>query len=297
MRLIRKKSLLNKISFIDGLPGSGKSLVAPLISATKKNDLWLLNHNYEYLIYLYSIKKINFDVVKVLLNIWADKDINDLYLGRNVNFRASDDSSVFKNHYLKIIKNRFLLKKKNNKKKTNLLIMTHNLFFLRKKFKNIFSKFEFICVLRHPYNIINQFNVSSWKRRYQKDPNELSITYLHKKKIYPWFINIKNKLNFYDSFVDFVCDYTLAVIKEKKVKKIFFEEFINYPRQVLKKNKMNQFKSLQNSFFLMKKLNLPRNQKFAIEEKNINQVLRKIKSNSLKKKFLKISHLYKNLIK
>lgn len=296
MKLIRNKTLLNKISFIDGLPGSGKGLIGPLISATKKNDLWLLNHNYEYLIYLYSIKKISLDAAKLLLNIWADKDIYDLQIGRNINFRPSDLSSVFKNYYSEIIKKRFLLKKISIKKK-NLLIMTHNLFFLRKKFNKIFPKFEFICMLRHPCFIIKQFNINSWESRYIKDPKELSITYSYKKKIYPWFLNKKKNFNLYDSFVDFVCDYTLSVIKEKKVKKIFFEKLIDNPIKVLNKNKFNKFKSIKNAYFLFKKFNLPRNQRHDVKKSDITKVLNNIKTISLKNKFLRICNNYESIIR
>ena len=106
MKIYRKKKIFKKIIFIDGLPGSGKSLVAPIISSLNKNDLWTMNHIYEYIIFLFFKKKISLDAAKSLLKLYADLDIYNLSLGRNVNFRAFDDSSVQKNLFLRQIKKR-----------------------------------------------------------------------------------------------------------------------------------------------------------------------------------------------
>ena len=67
MKFIREKKLAQKILFIDGLSGSGKSLVGPLITSMKKSEYWVYDHLFEEVVVLLVNNKIDLSSAKSLL--------------------------------------------------------------------------------------------------------------------------------------------------------------------------------------------------------------------------------------
>ena len=57
MKFIREKKLAQKILFIDGLSGSGKSLIGPLITSMQKSEYWVYDHLFEEIVVLLAKKK------------------------------------------------------------------------------------------------------------------------------------------------------------------------------------------------------------------------------------------------
>jgi hypothetical protein len=96
--LSRKEHLAEKIVFVDGLPGCGKTLFSTLISSMGRVELLSYTYEVEHMCSLYYLEKISMDAAKTMVRIQTDLKIYNTMMGRDVNFRPTDLSSVFKNH-------------------------------------------------------------------------------------------------------------------------------------------------------------------------------------------------------
>ena len=98
MQLSRNHYLAEKIVFVDGLPGCGKTLFSSLISTFDRVELLNYAPETEHACLLYSLGKVSIDAAKVMVNIETDMKLYHTMMGRDVNFRLSDLSSVAQNH-------------------------------------------------------------------------------------------------------------------------------------------------------------------------------------------------------
>ena len=94
IKFTRKHILTKNIALIDGQSGSGKSLIGPIISSLSNSEHWLHDHVIEETIILLLFKKIQIDAARSILGVQADLDLYNLFIGRDVNFRDKDTSSV-----------------------------------------------------------------------------------------------------------------------------------------------------------------------------------------------------------
>ncbi len=91
----KKQNIANNIVIIDGFSSSGKSLIAPIFGYLDRAEQWKLNEFYEYIATLDYFGDISRKSATALINIEADKDLYNSMIGRNVNFRNSDQTSPF----------------------------------------------------------------------------------------------------------------------------------------------------------------------------------------------------------
>lgn len=189
MKFIREKKLAKKILFIDGLSGSGKSLVGPLITSMKRSEYWVYDHLFEEIVVLLAKNKIDLGSAKSLLRIHADMNLYNLSIGRNVNFRLSDHSGVHYGMMEKEFKKRLKIKdgdyllKKILKKNMWLPIMSHNILIYSDYLNKIFSDRDifYISISRNPIKLICDFYNGKWESKINNNVRELYLTY--KKKI------------------------------------------------------------------------------------------------------------------
>lgn len=87
-----------KVIFVDGLPGCGKTLVSQLISALDRVELTSYSYEIEIACALYSLGRISLDGAVTQIRIQADLKLYNTMMGRDVNFRRADLSSVYNNH-------------------------------------------------------------------------------------------------------------------------------------------------------------------------------------------------------
>ena len=80
------------IVFVDGMWGSGKSILGPLISCFRRTEKMYMEHIYEYLCVLKHYNTIDLEACRSLLRIHADLALFNTMISREVNFRPTDDS-------------------------------------------------------------------------------------------------------------------------------------------------------------------------------------------------------------
>ena len=94
---IRKNKLCNQIVFVDGMWGTGKSILTPVLGSLKKVEKQMLNHNFEYLCTLENFNKVANSEAKSLIQLMADISLFNSMISREVNLRLFDDSGLLNN--------------------------------------------------------------------------------------------------------------------------------------------------------------------------------------------------------
>ena len=95
-KLIRNRHLAPKIIVIDGLPGCGKTMLSPIISALDRVEVMTFSYELEYILTLSYLGKITDDAANTMIRISTDLKLYNLMMSRETNFRPSDLSSIFK---------------------------------------------------------------------------------------------------------------------------------------------------------------------------------------------------------
>jgi len=294
MQFIRKKKLAQKILFLDGLSGSGKSLVGPIITSLKKSEYWVYDHLFEEIVVLLANNKIDLNSAQSLLRIHADMNIYNLTIGRNVNFRPNDHSGVDYGVMRKEFNKRLLIKdgdqisKKILKENLWLPIMSHNILIYSNYLKKIFSdrNIFFISISRNPVKLIVDFYNGNWEKKINNNERELFLTYKNNKGVSPWFLSTyssrKTFIENYAEFVLFYCNYQKKLQSNHYL--IKFENFVKKPQSDL--NKLNKILGSQTlaTEKLLKLFNLPRNKEENNLKYELNIINKIIKNKKLNKK-------------
>jgi hypothetical protein len=160
----------NDVIIVDGLWGSGKTLLTPIISSMEDVEKQKIDYIYEYLCTLNWLKKIDSKSCEELISYYVDINQYDNIIGREINTKFGDDTSIFNNPKSLMYLKRMLFNKgveiNNN---YALLLMTHCIFaFSDPIFNALGSRLKFIEIVRHPlymvqhwFNAYERFNVST----------------------------------------------------------------------------------------------------------------------------------------
>ena len=96
--IVRNGNIAEKVVFVDGLPGCGKTLFSNIISAMDRVELLSYTYEIEYICQLFYLDKITIDAAKSVISMQTDLKLYNCMMGRDTNFRPSDLSSVMKYH-------------------------------------------------------------------------------------------------------------------------------------------------------------------------------------------------------
>jgi len=189
----RGNYLAEKIVFIDGMPGCGKTLLSNLVSGLNRVELLSYSYEIEHLVQLFFLNKIDENVLITMTQMYLDLKIYNTMMGRDLNFRYNDLSSVFKNHnsieYLQRIfqpgDDAVINKIKNHKPILN--ISTHNIFPISLPIINALGKrCFFIEMIRHPVYMIKQ-QMLNMERLLNDNPKYFSVNFEFEGKCIPFF--------------------------------------------------------------------------------------------------------------
>ena len=162
-KLKRNGHLAENIVIIDGLPGCGKTMLSPILSSFERVELTSYLFEVEWICRLNYLKKIHKDASKFMVHNLIDHKLYQTMMGREVNFRYSDISSVFNySNPFKYIKRIFqkgdiTIPDKIKKEKPILNLATHDLLSMCDPLLDAFGdKLLFIEVVRHPLFMVIQ---------------------------------------------------------------------------------------------------------------------------------------------
>lgn len=161
--IVRKGHLAEKIVIIDGQPGCGKTMLSPIVASLDRVELLTYAYELEYICALYFLKKIKSDAAETMVRLLTDLQLYNTMMSREINFRPSDLSSIFKDaNTSKYLKRLFRKGDENipdriKKEKPILHLTTHNLLpFCEPILSGIGHRVVFIEVVRHPLYMLKQ---------------------------------------------------------------------------------------------------------------------------------------------
>ena len=189
----------NRIIFVDGMWGSGKSLLSPLLGLGQGIEKQKIDHNFEYICKLNYLKLLSEESAVTMLKIHSDLATYNSHISREVNFRFHDTSGVFNNpKKLKYLFNLFKKDKGNVegeilRLKPTLHIMSHNILPVSKPLTKAFGRrLKLIAMTRNPVYMMKYW--STYLQRVGKEPKILTLSIGDNGDV-PWFIKDVKKFN------------------------------------------------------------------------------------------------------
>jgi hypothetical protein len=247
---IKKKNIFNfQLICIDGFFGSGKTLIAPLLSSYRNVQNQQISYEFDRYVILNFLKKLDTFSSQQMIKFSTDESVFNYEIGRNLNLRKYDHTGIkynpnFREDIKKIFYN--YEKKKlallNNNSKITLNLMTHKTFIHSNLIKSVFKKkkqYLHIIMVRNPIFLFNHY-YNFFKKIFKKKEKNFLVCIDYKKKDYPWFMKeiLKNnkKYNISDMIV-IILKYLFNKIKIIKNYMIIipFEEFVINPDFYLRK--------------------------------------------------------------
>lgn len=193
MNLEKSNNFKNDIVFIDGLWGTGKSILGPIISGMQGVEKIKAESIYEYVSWLYSLKKINKDAAIWMMRTYADSSQYHNRIGREINLRWNDDTGlkqvINKWDYIKRLFGNegddFV--DKINFKNLAFSVMSHMLMLCPELLDPSYgNRVKIIETVRHPLYMLGHF--ANYLERFEAS-REFTMAYYYKDVKIPWFIN------------------------------------------------------------------------------------------------------------
>lgn len=237
----RSISYPGKIYIVDGLTGTGKTLLTRLLSEAINAEIPRFNYTFEQVCILNKFGCLDSNSSSSILKLMIDQQKYDLAISREVNFRIGDLSSALKSskrfdYILRLfskdgadVQDRL----QNNQKQ--LILVTHQLLdsteIVHKTFRQDF--YQIICT-RHPIYLYDHW--LTYIDLFGKSARDLTLWKKYRNSEIPWFINSK-ELWFYGNLeeksVIAICDLTNRLLqlissmkKEQNILVIEFEKMV-----------------------------------------------------------------------
>ena len=251
--ITRKDILLEKLIIVDGQPGCGKSMVSPIISSFKNVEKLSFIFEMEFISRLYKFNKITEDATSALFKLFVDLKLYEQMMGRNVNFRKTDVSSIhnypFLDKYLQRIERPGdeLIPKRIKNEKPIMHLTTHDMFLHADiLFKTFQKKLILVEVVRHPLYMLIQQSLNF--ERIFGNIRDINIYYNYKNNEFPYFArsweNEYNKLNNVEKAIKTIDYHTKINDSVRKNLNKFNKNIITIPFEIFVKKPDNYLKQI-----------------------------------------------------
>lgn len=253
IKLVRKLFAKN-IVFVSGSTRSGKSMLDPIISSLKQAELVQVNHLLEQFPMLNNLGLMTDEVAVYLLRYAVDFILYNIFIGRNVNFRLSDLSSVWKTHdpaeYFKrlLAEEGDCVLERISEADPMLVFNVHYGIWHKDIYFKAFPDLKMIHIRRHPVDVVYSWYKKGYGEDYAENPRNAILTVQGKTKPIPYLgigwedlyeklsgvnriIYLINRVqDIHESKIDSLSDE-----EKNKVMVIFFEKMVTGPKEVLKR--------------------------------------------------------------
>lgn len=306
-----KKNVANLIG-IGGIARTGKALIGGLTSTFNNSEKINVNINWELANQLRYVKQINDEsAVFLLRRIFATITYN-LAIGREVNTRKNEFTSIFSNKkpstYLSRIKNvrdGDQVFKSMKRKKFYVPILIHDALVHFKIILKAFPSMKLIHLEKNPIELAYSWMNKKYGSEFYKNDRVGILTLRKGKNILPWycfgwekkFLSLKENDKIIYILAHLIKKQNIAYKKIKNKKNvliIFFERFVTDPKHYIKKlEKFTKFKNTSFSKKFLKENNCPR----ILKKKDLEKKRKYLKEKISKNSFKKLMKLEKNYLK
>jgi hypothetical protein len=291
-----------------GFPRSGKAMLMNILSTFQKIEKVNTNILLEEICHLHNIKKIKTNVAKYLLR----KNLNILFynnsIGRDLNFKKNDFSSIYKYHNPTLYIKRSM---SSNEGKNNLLIknyyqmMFHESGNSLKFILNSVPSIKMIEIIKNPIEITYSWIKKDYGNFNYSSPIVSQTTINYKKNILPSYVLGREKKHLKFNKFDKVASIIIHLFNErfkntkkininskKRLLSIYFDNLLINPKPEV--NKISIFlnrKLTKNTSKVLKIEKLPRDN-LVTDLTNKKLFLKKNISKSLYNKILQLEKKY-----
>tara|TARA_Y100001970_G_C14226793_1_gene856168 strand:+ start:1850 stop:2809 length:960 start_codon:yes stop_codon:yes gene_type:complete len=239
--------LTEKLLFLGGVTRSGKSFLCPIISSFKKTEMFICDSVAENVYYLNFLKMIDNDHAKFLFKYIYNERIYNLNIGRNLNTRKSDYSSITKNKD----KNLYFRREKSSKEgdikiqeikkeKNSYPIMFHDILINPNFIFNSFPKSKVIFIERHPVDLIFEWKQKKYYGQFYTNPRNCTLAFNYRNKTnYPFWCKGHE-----DEFDKLKNAYEKTIFLIEKLYIIQKKNYLKYKNKFYKKLLLVKFESL-----------------------------------------------------
>ena len=191
--LFKSASLARELLIIDGLARAGKGMLAPLVSNLKRVEYAQINNPIDHFGILWKLGHLETATAAAYLRKIVDTKTYEQAIGRNLNTRMSDISSVY--HALdagEVIargtapEGQAAMDKYDAVRRMTAYITHSNLPMIR-LWLEAFPQLKMLCAERHPIDVAASWNSRGWGQRMGIDPLALSPVANLDGKPTPWF--------------------------------------------------------------------------------------------------------------
>jgi len=278
LEICRPKYLAEKVIFVDGLGGCGKTLFSRLVSTFDRVELLNFSYEIELICALFYLNKISKDAAVGMIQLLTDLKLYDSMQSRNINFRPSDLSSVWRtSNKWKYFRRLFqkgdehVIERIRNEKPI-LLFNTHQTLGNSKPiFSGLRDRALMLNILRHPLYMLLQNHLNMERLCVNNNPRAFALTYSYKGHLlYSWTKEWKDlylKSNAIDRAIYYMVKLTEIrdsfiaknIKLNNQILSIPFETFILNPQPYLEKlEKFLDTKMSHKTNKVLKEQNVPR---------------------------------------
>lgn len=190
----RRAPLVKNLLIVDGISRSGKFVLGNILTGFRGVEPIQYHGPLEFLPFLESFGFLDKRAAQELIRQEIDIHCYEMLIGRNLNYRRDDLSSIF-NHPLskKYLKRSSqpdgdLALKRFEKEEPYSLFMMHELASTIKIYFETFPHLKVICLRRSPMSLVYEWLKRGFGIRYGTDPKFFSITLQAKNGLVPWFV-------------------------------------------------------------------------------------------------------------
>lgn len=195
IQFAKHKLLFNKVVFVDGTAHVGKMMLGPILSTYRGVEMQRLDTVFEQIAVLHHYGKISMDGAVTLMREYLDETLYNLTIGRNINFRSTDLSSVFFGRNQQRYLTRMFggegdpIVEEIARTQPVYQNLTHEILgFIEPCFEAFGDAFRVIEVVRHPADLVTCWMKRGWgDGRLHEDPRSFVITFDHHGTQLPYY--------------------------------------------------------------------------------------------------------------
>ena len=190
-RVSRPKMLVPQVVFLDGLTGTGKTMMAPILATLDRMEAPRLEHTYEYVCALHFLGRMEDDAAAVMLRMHLDLACYNSMIARESNFRWRDLSGVVRNQGLRYLRRLFFedgaqVVDRIERERPILPIVSHQaLGTMNPLFESLGERLLVIEMVRHPLHLLEHWY--SYIDRHGTDLRDFTVWIEHEGRQLPWF--------------------------------------------------------------------------------------------------------------
>ena len=177
-----RTSFVNRFVVVTGISRSCKQMLAPIVSSFDGAEHVTMNYLLEHLVETWKLGLIEDDVAANLLRFGVDNMCYNISIGRNLNFRVSDYTGIWRScriwHNLRKIWSpegdaAFAAI---NRASPLYVMMAHNALWQAPLYFAAFPHMTMINVLRHPVDIVHSWYNKKYDGTFNSNPRNATVT-------------------------------------------------------------------------------------------------------------------------